>query len=335
MHIEHYFTNDQLIPSFEQPVINTKNGQIILGSKNRVYKLSQDLKLVLQQVNIGPRVPSGQRNSVNVFVKGLVLNEEDGSLIVCATIPPGACQVVSFDNLLDVRRPYNDSVVSNDPTSPNVLFLSKGDDGNSVLYVGSWYGVQYGPQATEYLTRAVPMVSSRDPSTLELLATSSGRQSSVFTKESKNAEPHLKFIYGFSYGNFVYFIARYKLKESRIIRLCKSNLSIDTYVDVPVVCDGSDHSVAQGADFEASSGNLYMVFRKLQGEENRLGLVSSVVCQYKMSEVERQFNRFVDDCHKGQGQLGPYYIHERVQCPTVSEKVNYQCIHLVSRCLLI
>ncbi|XP_048741494.2 plexin-A4-like isoform X3 [Ostrea edulis] len=320
MHIERAFTNDQLVPSFEKPVINTKNGQIILGAKNRVYKLSPELKL-LQQVNIGPRVPAGQQSSVNVFVKGLVLDEEYGSLIICSTIPPGSCQIVSFDNLDEVKRPFNGSVVSNDPTSPNVLFLGEGADGNKVLFVGSWYGVQYGPQATEYLTRAVPLVSSRNPLTLELLTTSSGVQSSVFTKESDETEPHLKFIYGFSYGNFVYFISRYKLKESRIIRLCKSNLSIDTYVDVPVVCDRSDHSVVQDAEFEESSGILYIVFRKLQGEETRLGLVSSVVCQYKMSEVERQFNRVVDDCHKGQGQLGPYYIHEQVQCPTVAGKI--------------
>ena len=60
-----------------------------------------------------------------------------------------------------------------------------------MLYIGSWYFVQYGPQATKYLPHVVPLVSSRDPNTLELMTTSSGRQSSVFTKESKDAEPHL------------------------------------------------------------------------------------------------------------------------------------------------
>lgn len=85
-----------------------------------------------------------------------------------------------------------------------------------------------------------------------------------------------------------------------------------------------DHSIVQGADFDEKTGNLYMVFRKMRGEEGRRGLVSSVVCKYRMSDVERQFNLAVNDCHQGKGQLGPYYIHQKVPCPKVSAKVNLQ-----------
>ncbi|XP_061195541.1 plexin-A4-like isoform X3 [Saccostrea echinata] len=322
MHIEHtftLFTNDQSDPSFEKPVIDMENGQVILGAKNRVYKLSPQLKL-LQQHNIGPRVPKGQNSSVNVFVKGLVLNKEDSSLIICTTIPQGSCQVVSLDNIVQVKTPYNQSVVSNDPTSPNVLFLGPGINNQTALYVASWYGVQYSPQATKFLTQAVPLISSRNPHTLELTTSPSGDQSSVYTRESNETDPHLRFIYGFSYGNFVYFISRYNGKESRIMRLCKSNLSIDTYVDIPVVCGKNDLSAVQSADFQESSGDLYMVFRKLREQERHLGLVSSVICRYKMSDVERKFNQVVDDCHRGQGQLGPHYIHEKVSCPSTAGK---------------
>nr|XP_022299547.1 plexin-A2-like isoform X3 [Crassostrea virginica] len=321
MHIEHLFTNEQLDPSFDKPVIHPQNGQVFLGSKNQVYKLSPGLT-VLQRVSIGPRVPQGERNSVNVFVKGLVLNQNDSSLIVCSTIPPGACQILSLDDISQVKTPFGASVVSNDPTSPNVLFLSQGANSEAVLFVASWYAMRYGAEATEYLTNTVPLLSSRDPLTLELTSTPLGDPASIFIRESNNTEAHLRFIYGFSYGNFVYFISRYNLIESRITRLCKSNPSVHTYVDIPVVCGKNGYSVVQGAEFEVTNGELYVVFKKHEGAKWRGGPVSSVVCHYKMSEVERQFNRVVDDCHQGQGQLGPHYIHEEVPCPKVSGKVD-------------
>lgn len=320
MNIENVFSNDQENPTFEKPVINSRNGQVILGSKNLVYKLSPQLT-VLQKRSIGPISQEVGRTSVNVFVKGLVINEGDSSLILCSTVSQGSCQVLSVDDLSEVKTPYQPSMVSNDP-SPNVLFLGSGVDNKTVLYIASWYTLRYGVADTEYLSNSILMLSSRNPQTLKLTTTSSGVQTSIYTRESNETEAHLKFIHGFSYGNFVYFISRYYDKESRITRLCKSNPTIDTFVDLPVVCGKNDHSIVQGADFDEKTGNLYVVFRKMRGEEGRRELVSSVVCKYRMSEVERQFHRVVDDCHQGQGQLGPYYIHKKVPCPKVSAKVD-------------
>lgn len=322
MNIENVFSNDQENPTFEKPVINSRNGQVILGSKNLVYKLSPQLT-VLQKRSIGPVSQGVGQTSVNVFVKGLVINKGDSSLILCSTVAQGSCQVLSVDDLSEVKTPYLPSMVSNDP-SPNVLFLGSGVGNRTVLYIASWYTLRYGVADTEYLSNSILMLSSRNPQTLKLTTTSSGVQTSIYTRESNETEAHLKFIHGFSYGNFVYFISRFYDKESRITRLCKSNPTIDTLVDFPVVCGKNDHSIVQGADFDEKTGNLYMVFRKMRGEEGRRGLVSSVVCKYRMSDVERQFNLAVNDCHQGKGQLGPYYIHQKVPCPKVSAKVNLQ-----------
>lgn len=179
----------------------------------------------------------------------------------------------------------------------NVLFLGFGVGNRIVLYIVSWYIFRYGVVDIEYFFNFIFMLSSRNSQILKLIIIFFGVQTFIYIRESNEIEVYLKFIYGFFYGNFVYFIFRFYDKEFRIIRFCKSNFIIDILVDFLVVCGKNDYFIVQGVDFDEKTGNLYMVFRKMRGEEGRRGLVLSVVCKYRMLDVERQFNFVVNDCY--------------------------------------
>ncbi|XP_071128439.1 hepatocyte growth factor receptor-like isoform X3 [Mytilus edulis] len=320
----------------QQFVVDKNTGEIYIGGQNTLIKLSSDLS-VIQKVNNGPKTdnplcPPPQipcnltKNSINSFTKGLVIDYNRSTLILCSNIYQGSCQIRLLQNIAFIEKDIYKPVVGHNPDSSDVLLIAPGFD-KEVLYIGSEYNnINPGGELKVYRDM-VPHLSSRDLENLEFSYRDLKGGSKISLLNQYKMDFHVNFLYGFIKGDFVYFIATQvkalddNTVETKLIRLCQKDKYFHSYVEIPLLCykdRTQPYTVAKGAFYSETAGNVYVIYEKTGDKSSS----SSALCSYKMADISVRFDSTVDECQKGNGNLGPAHLHPKTPCPKSNEPLS-------------
>lgn len=319
---------------FQHMAFHDSTGAMYIGATNRLHRLTSDLTLV-QSAATGPRddnpfcpppiVPCNEeKTSTNSVTKGLVIDSDHDSIILCTSLFHGSCQTLKLSNITSVTNYAQKPVVPNDEEASCIMFLARGPENASSLYIGAEYS-GIGDEAYRVL---VPSISSRELSTLELAYRDKDGGTKISIKQELRTEFKVKFVAGFSYNGFVYFITTQprapKSREmvTRISRLCEGDRYFRSYIEIPLECQ----------DLSSPGGGLAHAASLMAGDRlvvafspfNSSGLVWTSLCVYHLKDIDKLFAETVQACYDGHGKVGPaHYETIRTCMRTVSYGVPF------------
>lgn len=264
--------------TFNHLVVDERTGHVYLGAVNRIYKLSNELKVLVTH-QTGPdednpkcypptivqpcTEPLTFTNNIN---KMLLIDYKENRLIACGSLYQGICKLLRLDDLFKLGEPFHrkEHYLSGVNESGSVFGVivphSKMED---KLFIAT---------AVDGKPEYFPTISSRK---LTTNPEAEGMFAYVFHDEfvaSMIKIPSDTFtiipdfdiycIYGFSSGNHVYFLTlQPKMKfptgsttkdqvyTSKLVRLCKEDTAFNSYVEVPIGCkkNGVEYRLLQAA----------------------------------------------------------------------------------------
>ena len=254
---------------------------IFIGGKNVLLKVSPALA-ELKRISTGP-----QLDYIDCLSKGecdgqltdnwnkiLLVDNPRRHLITCGSLRHGVCHLRSLDSLLNETN-SDEYVVSNYVRLPAVAMITpfgNQHQGKHALYVATSWDEKYknsGP--LNFGVR--PAVSTRKIDSADVFQLSHNDLQALSFLKFKDFTYLVKYIYGFSSGNFNYFVTVQETTESFrnknrggpkvlktfIIRLCQQDIQYWTYVELPVECqssNGTNFNIAQSAYLTKPGGYL-------------------------------------------------------------------------------
>ncbi|XP_069485730.1 plexin-A4 isoform X3 [Ambystoma mexicanum] len=272
------FHVEQVDWTFNHLVVHDKTGHVYLGAVNRIYKLSNDLKVLLTH-QTGPEEdnpkcypptivqlctePLTVTNNIN---KMLLIDYKENRLIACGSLYQGICKLLRLDDLFKLGEPFHrkEHYLSGVNESGSVFGVivshSKLDD---KLFLAT---------AVDGKPEYFPTISSRK---LTKHPEDDGMFAYVFHDEFVASmikipsdtftiipDFDIYYIYGFSSGNHVYFLTlqpemtfpqgsttKEQVYTSKLVRLCKEDAAFNSYVEVPIGCEknGVEYRLLQAA----------------------------------------------------------------------------------------
>lgn len=319
--------------------LDRSSERIYVGGVNRIMQLDSSLNLEACVIT-GPRKDSPQChasgcNSPEVETtlmdnvnKILLLDTESGFVIACGSLFQGACEKYPMVNVSDPSQFYPISIAANDEHSSTYAFIGPEHYSQwgqrNVLYVGTTF-----TNNGEY-RNDVPAIASRRLDTLDFAENTFSKQS-VLRIEVKYRDHFLvKYVYGFNYSDFAYFVIVQKQSHlpgqeeqgfvTRLARVCISDANYDSYTEVTLQClikeSGKkeriinynlvqDVKIAPAGDELAYSmgiktGDTILAasFSPSRGMTNE-PLSQSALCLYSMKEIEAKFNENIHMCFNG------------------------------------
>ncbi|XP_015207910.2 plexin-A4 [Lepisosteus oculatus] len=332
--------------TFNHLAVDARNGNVYLGAVNRIYKLSSDLKVqVTHQTGpdednpkcYPPRIvqpchePLTLTNNIN---KMLLIDYKENRLLACGSLYQGICKLLRLEDLFKLGEPshkkehylsgVNDSgsvfgVIVSNKDSADKLFIATAVDGKP-----------------EYF----PTISSRK---LTRNSEADGMFAYVFHDEFVASmikipsdtftiipDFDIYYVYGFSSGNFVYFLTlqpemtsptgsatKEQVYTSKLVRLCKEDTAFNSYVEVPIGCmkNGIEYRLLQaaylskaGAILARSLGIspdddvLYTIFSKGQKRRTK-SPEESALCVFMLKNINDRIKDRLQSCYKGEGTL--------------------------------
>uniref|UniRef100_A0A669D5J2 Plexin B3 n=1 Tax=Oreochromis niloticus TaxID=8128 RepID=A0A669D5J2_ORENI len=302
-------------------------GHIYVGGVNNLYQLTTDLE-VLSHVKTGPYRDSPEclppivlqecpsAKDTDNYNKLLLMETgqgaEPGSLIVCGSLFQGICEKRSLSNISQLiyqtSNPVDTQyVAANAPgvSTVAVVITTKnkqegGGDGDvlRLMLVGRSYTSKgpgdIPPITTRWLFPVVPprRAFSQEEELGKLVVGSYSDYNNHFVK----AVVH---------GNHVYFLfSRRHKKEYRTYasRLCISDRSFYSYVEVPLLCQGG-YNLAQGAWLGNHSGEPHLFVVMAAGQASTpVATNRSALCVYGMAELDTMLRRAQEVCYTEGGQ---------------------------------
>ncbi|KAL3853671.1 hypothetical protein ACJMK2_017194 [Sinanodonta woodiana] len=310
MHIRRTYM-DPVGATLHHFAMHPKTGHIFIGANNSIAKLSSDLDPLKSAVIKG--------DNYDVFIKSLLINNHTGDLILCSTLNNGSCQVRSSRNIQIIMKSSSESMVPNSYQDDCYAFIGPSLRQRDALYLANTF---INNNSTVYY----PSISSRNLDDLDLM------NMDLIGSTSKSILPNVPFgfnvqyIYGFSYGKFIYIVTtQHKSNDdpnagytSRIIRLCSEDKYFRSYVELPLECLTDSlipHNEAHSAHMEQQTAMLFVTFSGRHGD--------SAVCVYNIYDIDSHFDDAVRDCYHGNGLIGPPHIHRRQSCMTTSAAPDY------------
>ncbi|KAA0720979.1 Plexin-A4 Precursor [Triplophysa tibetana] len=338
--------------TFNHLAVDRSNGNVFLGAVNRIYKLSPELDVQVSHQTgpeednrncYPPRIvqpcsePLTLTNNVN---KMLLMDYRENRLLACGSLYQGICKLLRLDDLFKLGEPFhkkehylsgvNESgsvfgvIVSYGDASPDKLFVATAVDGRP----------EYFPTIS---SRKLTRNSEEDGMFAyvfhdEFVASMIKIPSDTFTVVP---DFDIYYIYGFSSGNFVYFLTlqpemgggpttgssaagREQVYTSKLVRLCKDDTAFNSYVEVPVGCvkDGVEYRLLQAA-YLSKAGSilarslgvgpdddiLYAVFSKGQKRRPKESSQESALCVFTLKEINERIKDRLQSCYKGEGTL--------------------------------
>lgn len=331
--------------TFNHLAVHSVTGNVYVGAVNRVYKLSSNLTLLLSH-KTGPEEdnklcypplivqpcnePLTLTNNVN---KLLLIDYSDNRLLVCGSLFQGVCKLLRLDDLFILVEPSHKkehylSSVNETGTMYGVIVSSEGSD--SKLFIGT---------AVDGKQDYFPTISSRklpqDPESSAMFdyVLHSDFVASLIKIPSDTlalvSHFDIFYIYGFSNGNFVYFLTVQPETEgvtgsssdqfytSRIVRLCKGDAKFHSYVSLPVGCvkDGIEYRLLQAAylakpgtvlanslNISTNDDVLFTIFSKGQKQYHNPP-AESALCMFVVKFINRQIKERLQSCYRGEGSL--------------------------------
>ncbi|XP_065279573.1 plexin-A4 isoform X1 [Emys orbicularis] len=340
------FSGEQAEGTFNHLVVDEKTGHIYLGAVNRIYKLSNDLKvLVTHQTGpdednpkcYPPRIvqtcnePLTLTNNIN---KMLLIDYKENRLIACGSLYQGICKLLRLDDLFKLGEPFH----------KKEHYLSGVNESGSVFGVIVSYSNMddklFIATAVDGKPEYFPTISSRK---LTKNSEADGMFAYVFHDEFVASmikipsdtftiipDFDIYYIYGFSSGNFVYFLTlqpemisppgsttKEQVYTSKLVRLCKEDTAFNSYVEVPIGCEknGVEYRLLQaaylskaGAILARSLGAspdddiLFTVFSKGQKRKMK-SLDESALCIFILKKINDRIKERLQSCYRGEGTL--------------------------------
>ena len=325
---------------------------IFIGGKNVILKVSPTLK-ELKRITSGPLPDSIEclesqlgcplENTDNRN-KILLIDSANKKLITCGSLKHGVCQGRSLETLSVEISNNNEYVVSNSDL-PSVAVIGPRWDGKLALYIAtSWDGKRYGSRIWNVLINPMPAVSTRNIDGSNVFAVSSNSALDGYSYLGFTDLNYLvKYIYGFTLGDFTYFVSVQETTESYnqkkipkvfstfIIRICQREKNYDSYLELPLKCKGTNgtnfnigtsaHLTKPGNFFATSSGIqasdevLVVTFVQTNGGWTDLASKSGV-CFYPVKEINEKLAADQKKCADGS------YSTEKYGLPWVDDVKN-------------
>ncbi|XP_045144860.1 plexin-A4 [Echinops telfairi] len=331
---------------FNHLVVDERTGHIYLGAVNRIYKLSSDLKvLVTHQTGpdednpkcYPPRIvqtcnePLSTTNNVN---KMLLIDYKENRLIACGSLYQGICKLLRLEDLFKLGEPFH----------KKEHYLSGVNESGSVFGVIVSYSnlddKLFIATAVDGKPEYFPTISSRK---LTKNSEADGMFAYVFHDEFVASmikipsdtftvipDFDIYYVYGFSSGNFVYFLTlqpemvsppgsttKEQVYTSKLVRLCKEDTAFNSYVEVPIGCEhsGVEYRLLQAAYLSKAGAVLartlrvrsdddllFTVFSKGQKRKMK-SLDQSALCIFILKQINDRIKERLQSCYRGEGTL--------------------------------
>ncbi|KAF5912306.1 hypothetical protein HPG69_019373 [Diceros bicornis minor] len=331
---------------FNHLVVDERTGHIYLGAVNRIYKLSSDLKvLVTHQTGpdednpkcYPPRIvqtcnePLATTNNVN---KMLLIDYKENRLIACGSLYQGICKLLRLEDLFKLGEPFH----------KKEHYLSGVNESGSVFGVIVSYSnlddKLFIATAVDGKPEYFPTISSRK---LTKNSEADGMFAYVFHDEFVASmikipsdtftvipDFDIYYVYGFSSGNFVYFLTlqpemvsppgsttKEQVYTSKLVRLCKEDTAFNSYVEVPIGCErgGVEYRLLQAAYLSKAGAMLartlgvhseddllFTVFSKGQKRKMK-SLDESALCIFILKQINDRIKERLQSCYRGEGTL--------------------------------
>uniref|UniRef100_A0AAX7TZX3 Plexin-B1 n=1 Tax=Astatotilapia calliptera TaxID=8154 RepID=A0AAX7TZX3_ASTCA len=302
-------------------------GHIYVGGVNNLYQLTTGLEVLLH-VKTGPYRDSPEclppivlqecpsAKDTDNYNKLLLMETgqgvEPGSLIVCGSLFQGICEKRNLSNISQLiyqtSNPVDTQyVAANAPgvSTVAVVITTKnkqegGGDGDvlRLMLVGRSY-TSKGPGDIPPITtrRLFPVVPPRRAFSQE------EELGKLVVGSYSDYNNH--FVKAVVHGNHVYFLfSRRHKKEYRTYasRLCISDRSFYSYVEVPLLCQGG-YNLAQGAWLGNHSGEPHLFVVMAAGQASTpVATNRSALCVYGMAELDTMLRRAQEVCYTEGGQ---------------------------------
>ncbi|XP_060133123.1 plexin-A2 isoform X2 [Zootoca vivipara] len=345
--------------TFNHLTVHQATGAVYVGAINRVYKLSGNLTILVAH-KTGPEEDNKScypplivqpcteiltlTNNVN---KLLIIDYTENRLLACGSLYQGVCKLLRLDDLFILVEPSHKkehylSSVNKTGTMYGVIVRSEGEDGK--LFIGT---------AVDGKQDYFPTLSSRklprDPESSAMLdyELHSDFVSSLIKIPSDTlalvSHFDIFYIYGFSSGNFVYFLtvqpetpegvsinsASDLFYTSRIVRLCKDDPKFHSYVSLPFGCVKGDveyrllqaaylskpgEVLARSLNITAQDDVLFAIFSKGQKQYHQPP-DDSALCIFPIRAINAQIKERLQSCYQGEGNLElNWLLGKDVQC---------------------
>ncbi|KAM4738105.1 plexin-B3 isoform 1-T4 [Anableps anableps] len=305
-------------------------GRLYVGGVDHLYQLTSDLE-VMSHVKTGPHLdspdclppivaqdcpsatPTHNHNKLLLMEAGQ--GAEPGSLIVCGSLFQGICEKRSLSNISQlINRTANpvdtQYVAANDPRVSTVAVVittqNKQEGGAAggelrLLLVGRGY-TSRGPGD-------IPPITTRRlyPVTPPRRAFSQEEDLGKLVVGSYS-EYNNHFVKAVVHGDHVYFLFSrrdmWHKKEYRTYasRLCTSDRSFYSYVEVPLLCRGG-YNLAQGAWLGDVSGKPALFVVMAAGQASTpVATGRSALCVYGMEDLDAMMRRAQEVCYTEGGR---------------------------------
>jgi len=246
-----------------------------------------------------------------------VVDNHHSQLVTCGTVFQGICYSRRLSNIsLNKTEVVTSSnyqfVASTKHSNPAVAFVAPGPSDSVSLYVGT----DDRPSAELYQYRQYTCGVTRrhligndifgfpKPTSIDLVGS--------FAYVSKNAatSPNfvVKYVTGFSVGNFSYFISTQPVEYppisstpivSKLAQVCHQDKYFDSYVEMPIVCRSSqkDYKLIQAASLVQPGSRLGLPSSEYLLAAVFYGQPDSALCVYPLSDIRRRFTDNIQACH--------------------------------------
>ncbi|BFZ10473.1 hypothetical protein BsWGS_13510 [Bradybaena similaris] len=317
--------------SFQLMALDDTTGAVYVGATNRLHRLTSELNL-LQSAATGPREDNPEcpppilpcekpKAATDSLTKGLVIDHEHDSVILCTSLFHGSCQILKLSNITSVTSFAQKPSVPNDGSSC-VMFLAQGPQNETSLYIGA----EYSAVGDEAYRDLVPSISSRELKTLELAYRDKEGGTKMSIKQDLRSEFKVRFVAGFPYNGYVYFITvqpkglKSKEKVTKIIRLCQGDRYFRSYIEIPLECQDASSAgmtVAQAAS-QMEDGRLVVSY----SADSSSTPTSTSLCIYRMEDIDEIFVQTVQNCYNGQGKVGPDHYETIRTCMKTTQTLD-------------
>ena len=315
--------------------IDNETNIIFIGGKNVILKVSPTLKELkritsgplpdyiecLETQRVCPKKVTDNRNKI------LLIDSANKKLITCGSLKHGVCQGRSLETLSVEISNNNNFVVSNSDL-PSVAVIGPSWDGKLALYITtSWDGKMYGSPILNSQLNPKPAVSTRNIDGPNFFATSANSALDGYSYlQFTDLNYLVKYIYGFSLGDFTYFVSVQETTESYnqkknpkvfstfIIRICQRDKNYFSYLELPLECKGTNGTnfnigtsayltkpgnfFAKSAGIQASDEVLVVTFVQTNGGWNDQASKSGV-CFYPVKEINEKLAADQKKCADG------------------------------------
>uniref|UniRef100_A0A672ZWM7 Plexin B3 n=1 Tax=Sphaeramia orbicularis TaxID=375764 RepID=A0A672ZWM7_9TELE len=315
-------------------LLDWDSGVLYVGGVDHLYQLTSDLEVV-SHVRTGPHLDSPDclppivaqdcpsatqtHNHNKLLLLEAGQGAESGSLIICGSLYQGICDKRSLSNISQLiyqtSNPVDTQyVAANDPRVSTVAVVitteNKQEGGGAggilrLMLVGRGY-TSKGPGDIPPITtrRLYPVVPPRRAFSQEeelgkLVVGSYSEYNNHFVK----AITHDKHAYFLFSRRDMWHKKEYRTYASR---LCVSDRSFYSYVEVPLLCRGG-YNLAQGAWLGNHSGEPALFVVMAAGQASTPVATSrSALCVYKMADLDAMLRRAQEVCYTegGRGSSG-------------------------------